>query len=408
MIGEDEHHAAIAEIAAALAEDETVLFIGSGISASAGIVGWNDLLLAFAGYCDKHKPVSDETLDLIASENPADLLLAADRLEESITSEQRNQFFATQPSFQNAEPQEIHELIVALGPTCFLTTNYDNLLEQTFEASPDLDPPNVYSNVSQGEFGRLKMAGTRDFIYKVHGDISIPESIVLSRRNYAKLTNSNAGAYSAFKALLETRPIVLLGFGLRDPDFSALLDWATETYGSAGVEMYAIMANASAETRRYWLNNYNVTILSYSAPGSDHSQLLLLLDDLKTRVAEIQMAQSEEAAEELGPPTPQPAVNNNAIARLDDIEGEGRKLMEVILSVLHWTSRRYKPDIVTAVKLIMPDAEDALVVNHIERLELKNIVRVIGTAVLPIDNALIEATGSDRVEDAAKFLGGEN
>ena len=410
MAGEEEplaigeYSVTFEEVAAALTAPETVLFIGSGISAWAKIISWKQLLLEFACHCDQYDPVSDDVLNLIESDNSHDLLEAADMLEPSISAGQYSDFFRNEHSFQEASPHAIHQLVMTLGPSCFITTNYDNLLEQASAASSTPLPLDVYSNLSEEAFGKIKMAGARRFLYKIHGDIASPESIILSRRSYAKLMNDQPAAYGAFKTLLQTRPVVLLGFGLRDPDFSSLLDESNAIYRDGGVQMYAIMPNVSAERRAYWKSN-NVTIISYDAPEGDHSQLLALLSELKNRVVDIFASNKEETAEELGTIEHSQAANDNVLARLDALEAHSSELTKVILSALHWTELRQRQKIIDAVQIIVPEAEDEIIENQIERLALNNIVRTVGAAVLPVDTALVRAVGIDRVADAEKFLG---
>ena len=64
-------------------------------------------------------------------------------------------------------------------------------------------------------------ARATDFIFKPHGDAADSESIILTREQYRQLLpqGEREAALESLKTLLATRPVVYLGFGLRDPDF---------------------------------------------------------------------------------------------------------------------------------------------------------------------------------------------
>lgn len=83
-----------------------------------------------------------------------------------------------------------------------------------------------------------------------------------------------------------SRPIVYIGFGLRDPDFLYLKDLLINTYKGGARDHYAIMADISEQEKDYWRRKFGIHLIDYqtilkSDGKKDHSPILELLDDLK-------------------------------------------------------------------------------------------------------------------------------
>ena len=88
--------------------------------------------------------------------------------------------------------------------------------------------------------------------------------------------------------LLASRPIVYLGFGLRDPDFIYMRDLLANTYKGGTRDHYAIMADVTEPELDFWRRNYGIHLSGYAtgkgADGSrDHGALLSKLDELLER-----------------------------------------------------------------------------------------------------------------------------
>lgn len=89
----------------------------------------------------------------------------------------------------------------------------------------------------------------------------------------------------ALKTLLVTRPVLYLGFGLRDPDFIHLRDLLLNIYQGAVRDHCAIMPDVTSDEVDYWRGQYGIKLHGYAtyevADGlRDHRDLLLLLQAL--------------------------------------------------------------------------------------------------------------------------------
>ena len=268
-----------------LSQEDTILFIGSGISRWSGLPSWPGMIEKLAEYLE----FVGENADLVRSElRKGELLQAASYGFDRLTKHQIGDFIRASCHFGTAKPHDIHRKIVSLGPRCFVTTNYDDLLEQSLRIwQPErfFRPP--VTNRHLTETAAIVNARAVDFIFKPHGDAADSESIILTREQYRQLVppGERQAALESLKMLMASRPIVYLGFGLRDPDFMYVRDLLANTYRGGVRDHYAIMADVSDPERDYWRRNYGIHLISYTTTARhdgivDHSNLLGLLDGL--------------------------------------------------------------------------------------------------------------------------------
>lgn len=268
-----------------LAQEDTVLFIGSGISMWSGLPCWSAMIEDLAPFVE----AAGYKADLVRAEaQKGDLLQAASYGFDKLTKQQIGEFIRATCRYGIAKPHEIHRKIVSLGPRCFVTTNYDNLIEDSLRKwQPDrfFRPP--VTNRHLTEMAEIVHARAIDFIFKPHGDAADNESIILTREQYRRLLpgGERQAALESLKMLLASRPVVYLGFSLRDPDFMYVRDLLANTYKGGTRDHYAIMADVSDAERDYWRRNYGIQLVGYATTESrdhtrDHTELLTLLDTL--------------------------------------------------------------------------------------------------------------------------------
>jgi hypothetical protein len=191
------------ELAAYARRGRLVLFVGAGVSAGAGLPQWEALLeqlaaraglsghdLANLGHLDRATviesalarhgiQIGDAVAALIPKEGPYSLL---------------------------------HSLIATLPSGEIVTTNYDTRLES---AAADADRP---LTALQG----TTVAGADRWLLKLHGSVERPEDIVLSRDDYLGYGQRRAALRGVVQAMLMTRHMLFVGFGLSDDNFHAI------------------------------------------------------------------------------------------------------------------------------------------------------------------------------------------
>lgn len=268
-----------------LKQEDTVLFIGSGVSLWSGLPSWTGLIQELIDF------IRQNGLDANLTEQElkrGDLLQAASYGFDKLTKQQFAQFIRKASRIETAQPQDIHKRITVLGPTCYITTNYDKLLEKSFQKWKSSTYFRTVVNTQLTETAEIVGARANNFLFKLHGDAENSESIILTREQYRAL-NSGGELYHALettKTLMLSRPIVYIGFGLRDPDFLYLKDLLINTYKGGARDHYAIMADISEQEKDYWRRNFGIHLIDYqtilnSDGKKDHSPILKLLDDLK-------------------------------------------------------------------------------------------------------------------------------
>lgn len=268
-----------------LSEDGTVLFIGAGISAWSGLPGWGQLLNEMADYVE-HSGGDSTNIRNYSNSQP---LLAADFGCSALQNEDFNTFIRSACRLNVAKPSVVHQLLIDLGVSCYITTNYDQLLEQALRQNGTLSGFKVITNREPTDCAGLLHLRRRGFIFKPHGDVDQVESIVLSNKQYNDLyENGNKFyTYRAIETLLTTRDVVFVGFGLTDPDFMRIMGKIRNEFGTNLNTHYAIMPDISQSEKKYWAENYGIQILSYATKktenGRDYSALLEVLGSLATK-----------------------------------------------------------------------------------------------------------------------------
>lgn len=274
-----------------LKQEDTVLFIGSGISLWSGLPSWSGLIIELIDF------IKENGLDASLVEHElrrGDLLQAASYGFDKLTKLQFAQFIRATSRIETAQPHDIHCKIVELGPTCYITTNYDRLLELSFQKWKSEIYFRSVVNTQLIETAEIVGARSNRFLFKLHGDAENSDSIILTREQYRKLNPGGElnHALETAKTLMLSRPIVYFGFGLRDPDFLYLRDLLNNTYKGGTRDHYAIMADIGEQEKDYWRRNFGIHLLGYetiakSGGKRDHTPILDLLDHLKDAEIEI-------------------------------------------------------------------------------------------------------------------------
>jgi SIR2-like domain len=267
-----------------LAQVDAVLFVGSGLSQWAGLPSWRGLIYELASFL-QHNGI-DPTL-VTREANNGDLLQAASYGFDKLTRPQIGQFIRSACRLTTSRPNDIHRKLLDLGPRCFITTNYDQLIEHSVRNWRPDRYYRIVTNRQLTEAAEIVQARSLDFVFKLHGDADDEESIVLTREQYRTLLpdGDRHHALETARMLLASRPVIYLGFGLRDPDFLYIRDLLANTYKGGTRDHYAVMADVTQPEIEYWRRNYGIHFLSYKTTerpdGSrDHGELLTLLQRL--------------------------------------------------------------------------------------------------------------------------------
>jgi hypothetical protein len=289
---------------------DTVLLIGSGVSLWSGLPTWGQLLIQLAEFVEG---LGRDAVAVRQEIDTGDLLLAASYAVHQLDLREFGAFIRKATNYPNARPAEIHSLIASLGPSCFITTNYDRLLETAIKET-GRETPAVVTNRQISEIADIIPSYARRFVFKYHGDVEDAASIILTRDQYRRIQHEYPATIRAFGTLLATRPVVMIGFGLRDLDFLAVKDELVAAFEGQVGEYYAILPDFDQLRAKYWRETYRTEIISYetivNSDGSrDHSNLLKLIKSL-------QPSQLDRVAIDLPLPPQSPSEFTLCLARL--------------------------------------------------------------------------------------------
>ena len=174
------------------------------------------------------------------------------------------------------EGSEWHAAIVRAEPQIIVTTNYDKIIERATSSGyvvHEYNSPAVAADVRRNY----------PMLLKIHGTVDRVEGIVLSRRDYTDVRAQGAHAMETLHALLLTRPALLLGYRLRDPDLQLILE---NIFGGQNQTPahYMLAPDDMPDYERDVLRySYGVTLITY--PSGDHMEALQRFQELADLVA---------------------------------------------------------------------------------------------------------------------------
>lgn len=213
------------------------LFIGSGLSRRyLNMPTWLNLLKDFSeklllqkgfGYYDsKSEGNLPELASLMASEfhetwwtNPAFSDSRKEYENKRIGSQEipfkieLSKFVSNHKDFQEDYSEEI-ELLKKVVIDGIITTNWDTFLEATFSDYK------TYIGQEQLLFSENISIGE---IYKIHGCVTSPESLIVSSNDYANFKKRNAYLAAKLLTIFVEHPVIFLGYSISDPNILELL-----------------------------------------------------------------------------------------------------------------------------------------------------------------------------------------
>ena len=202
---QDQIHERAQFLAHRLREGSSSVFMGAGVSKGAGLLGWNELLVE-AGKLTSPATTEEE---LNQFDDPRD---KAALLETRFRNSQQSIGKVLQPFLRSSKYSLQHGLLSSFPCDEFITTNIDELFEAACQ-------------VRGREIAVIpdKPVGRGRWLLKLHGTVSKPSSIVFTRDHFLDSFRSSRALIGLVQAMLFTRHMLFVGYGLRDEDFHELV-----------------------------------------------------------------------------------------------------------------------------------------------------------------------------------------
>jgi hypothetical protein len=312
-------HAHLGRLVAALRERRCVLFLGAGLSKPAGLRDWNGLVETLAGALGLNPAGDHEWLRPLAARlglagpddfarvgaAAADLGLRApertsvdfaldlaqwyvsrfgrDALAELV----RQEFGHTGAGDkQHIKPTLAHYFLLSLPVRLVLTTNFDDLVEQTL-VGLRRDPRVV---VEPEEVVQTAVP-EQPAVVKFHGDANTGRHIVLTRDDFDGFFRTHPVMASFLQGLLLNQTFLFFGYGLRDPNTRQIYSEIAHLLHGAGRAAFAISVDAPSDTSEFYVRQWeeqglHLLAMPGDTPRARVQNAVRFLDWLAHRTAE--------------------------------------------------------------------------------------------------------------------------
>ncbi len=280
-----------AELVAALRANRCILFVGAGLSAQVErsngnrLPNWAQFLTELLDWAiAKQVRFWGEPEDIRQMIEHGDLLMAAQELQERVTMASVGDFM--HDVFRDAAvlPSAAHQLLPQIPFRAALTTNYDSLLEGAYSVAHKGRIPPVLTQYDL--LARPSILRRPDFfIFKIHGHLDRPESIILGSRDYQDILFQAPGYRQFLETLFATHTVLFIGFGGHDPDLDNILDRLAAIFSRTLDRHYILLpaGRMNATQKRRLALDRRLEVIEYLADPA-HSQILAFLKEIQRQL----------------------------------------------------------------------------------------------------------------------------
>ncbi len=235
-------------------EGNCVLFLGAGVSIDAGIPGWKELI----------EPLRHNLLDC----SKHDDLLEVAQVYENINGRAKLNKHLRKHIYTRKKPSIIHELLTNIGISTIVTTNYDVLLERVIEAKKK-------SCAIIVEGCDFVNSGGKDYtLYKMHGSIENPQSIIITKKDYLTYRDSHDALCKSLAVFMQANNFLFIGYSLKDINFMFLLGDVLSYQADRVPNSYAVLCN-TREFERNSLNTMKIEVIDVKTGKGNISDCLI-------------------------------------------------------------------------------------------------------------------------------------
>lgn len=234
----------------AVVDDEAAVFVGAGLSRSAGFVDWKQLLKDFADELGLDLDIETD-LPAVAQYHLNQQGRIRSRLNQKLIDE-----FAVK-----GLPSDAHESLAMIPIRTFWTSNYDSLIEDALtnaERDPLVRKP--------GRSLTTTRRGADSEVLKLHGDADDPEAIVITKEDYERYESRNPELLLRLRNDLVTKSFLFVGFSFTDPNLELIFSQLRLVLGDSPRPHYTIFKKpqrsefAKPARFKYELNRWQLRV----------------------------------------------------------------------------------------------------------------------------------------------------
>ena len=262
-----------------LAARRCVLFLGSGISATASTEDgikpktWGQFI---EGIKSIARNASEDDMKYINEQiKKEDYLLALQAIYDACIPADYVRYLKSE-FMVDFKPSKVHEFIRKIDSKVVITTNFDSIYDNLCKGS-------TYSILDYEEAESIvqTLKSPTNLIIKAHGTIQKPTKLIFTSSQYFKSQQENPVFYNILYSLFLTNIVVFLGYGLSDPDINLILQYLHKSACEASPHYLVKEKGTAPQLIKHWKETYNVQIIEY---GDSYADLEPAIEELANKV----------------------------------------------------------------------------------------------------------------------------
>lgn len=201
------------DLISACLDGNCVVFVGAGLAAPAGLPTWNDFVQTFVEWAVDEGMVKGEIAESLQEAlaignagQVADIVVS--EIHQSPEGQSKiNSYLAEIFTSHATTPPDTYEILKDIGFFAALTTNFDNLLELTFDQTQTFTPQDtdqLMVRLQTGEF----------FVLKLYGTVERPATVMLSPAQYESHVAENIVFSQFMESLFVSKTLFFVGASL--------------------------------------------------------------------------------------------------------------------------------------------------------------------------------------------------
>jgi hypothetical protein len=241
---------------------KAAVFFGAGVSVGAGLPTWGDFSRALINELEADSGIKIEQY--------------AAALKTNIPQYYENRF-GRRRLVQKVESllaptkaeSETHDLLAQLPTNSYYTTNFDEFLESSLRKQR-----RYFDLIVSDHAARIYTERRGLQLRKIHGTLSQPDTLIITRDDYTRFAHENALILEAMRTDLRQSTFLFIGYSMTDPDFISIYESVLLSMGRMRQTHYFCLAGVT-EFEEQDLRQRGITSIALDQwPGSTANERL--------------------------------------------------------------------------------------------------------------------------------------